>query len=91
MEDQEKIQKAWEYFKIQDDEVLIIQCFNPKKGDDEFCIARKQNGKIISEVVGEWCPETMTDNFVLVKYRGNGSLHDFPPIEELGKETSCDF
>lgn len=31
-----KIQQLWQYLKIQDDEVLIVQFYNHANGYDEF-------------------------------------------------------
>lgn len=87
MNDKLKIEQLWRYLRIQD-EVLIIQVYNPDKHSDEYLIAEMANGELAVTTSSEL---PLDRPFRMIQQRGQDGRHKIPSVEQLINDQEIDY
>jgi hypothetical protein len=91
MNDKIKIQKLWDYLKIQDDELLIIPIYNPYKDTDECIVAQMVNHQLES-IISDTMPDLNGDiAFQIIKQRNANGKHYIPSVDQLIRDKLEDY
>ncbi len=91
MDDSFKIKQLWQYLKIQDNEVLIVQLYNDNKKIDELLVVEKVCGKLEAHTVSSLQILHTDKPFRLIQMRDSFGKHRFPSVERLKHDKSIDY
>jgi len=86
-----KIQQLWQYLKIQDDEVLIVQFYNHTNGCDEFLVTENVNGELKSHVIGSLQISNINKPFRLIQQLDSSGKHIIPDVNQIKRNERADY
>ena len=87
-----KIKELWEYLKIQDNEILVIQVYNPDTGRDEYIMAVIDGTDIMIETYPSF-PEREIDGrpFQMVQHLDSDGRHAIPSVGQMAGDALADY
>lgn len=91
MNENSKIQQLWKYLKIQDNEALIIQLYNPNKDVDEFLVVEKICGKLETHTICDLKMIPSDESFKLVQQRDSSGKHVIPSVKRIKRDEFIDY
>lgn len=86
-----KIQQLWRYLKIQDDEILIVQSYNPTKCSDEFIITEMVGGVLETHITDSFQSFDTTKPFRLIQQLDSSGKHTIPSVKQLEYDEFADY
>ena len=91
MDTKSKIKQLWQYLKVQDDEVLIIQSYNCTQKFDEFLVA-KMIGNELDITTENKLPEFQADKpFRFIQQFDSSGRHVIPSVKQLKQDEQIDY
>ena len=86
-----KIQQLWQYLKIQDDEVLIVQFYNHANGYDEFFVTENVNGKLKTHIIDSLQISNINKPFRLIQQLDSSGKHMIPDVDQIKRDERADY
>lgn len=86
-----KIQQLWQYLKIQDDEVLIVQFYNHTNGYDEFLVTENVDGKLKTHVIDSLQISNINKSFRLIQQLDLSGKHKIPDVDQIKRDERADY
>lgn len=86
-----KIQKLWQYLKIQDDEVLIVQFYNQTNGCDEFLVTENADGKLKTHIIDSLQIPNINKPFRLIQQLDSSGKHIIPDVDRIKRDERADY
>lgn len=86
-----KIQQLWQYLKIQDDEVLIVQFYNHANGFDEFLVTENVDGKFKTHVINSLQISNINKPFRLIQQLDSSGKHTIPDVDQIKHDECADY
>ncbi|WP_455623130.1 hypothetical protein [Parabacteroides sp.] len=86
-----KIQQLWQYLKIQDDEVLIVQFYNQTNGYDEFLVTENVNGKLKTHIIDSLQISNINKSFRLIQQLDSSGKHTIPDVDQIKRDERSDY
>lgn len=86
-----KIQQLWQYLKIQDDEVLIVQFYNHTNGYDEFLVTENVDGKLKTRIINSWQIPNINKPFRLIQQLDSFGKHTIPDVDQIKRDERADY
>lgn len=86
-----KIQQLWQYLKIQDDEILIVQSYNQTNGYDEFIVTENVNGKLKTHIINSLQISNINKSFRLIQQLDSSGKHIIPNVDQIKRDERADY
>lgn len=86
-----KIQKLWQYLKIQDDEVLIVQFYNQTNGCDEFLVTENADGKLKTHIIDSLQIPNINKPFRLIQQLDSSGKHIISDVDRIKRDERADY
>lgn len=85
-----KISLLWHYFKIRDNETLIIPSYNHEARRNEYIITKRQNNKFVVNIVDILPDLSLLQPFKLLQHRDSNGQFIIPSVKQIIKDEEMD-
>lgn len=86
-----KIKELWKYLRIQDDEILIVQVYNPKTKTDEYLMAEMQGESLSVRTESDFLHYIRGKPFRLIRQRDSRGHCQIPSAKRLKSDKNRDY
>lgn len=86
-----KIQQLWRYLRIRDNEVLIVQVYNPQKGVDEYLVTEKHGNELTTACMDEFLEYVKDKPFRLIQQLDEECHHEIPSVTQMEHDRLIDY
>lgn len=86
-----KIQQLWQYLKIQDDEILIVQFYNHTNGYDEYLVTENAGGELKTHVIDSLQISHINKPFRLIQQLDSSGKHIIPSVDQIKHDECTDY
>lgn len=86
-----QIQQLWQYLKIQDNEILIIQFYNHTNGYDEFLVTEDVGGSLKTHTIDSLQISHINKPFRLIQQLDSSGKHIIPDVNQIKRDERADY
>lgn len=91
MKTEAKIRQLWDYLKIRDDELLIIQSHNLTTNSNEYIVVQMIEHKLNITTTNEIPKLNAGTPFQMISQVDSSGHHQIPSVEQLKRDEQEDY
>jgi len=86
-----KIRQLWRYLRIRDNEILIVQVYNPERLTDKYLVTEMRGGALTSRYMDEFLEYTSNRPFRLIQQLDSECHHVIPSVKQMKRDRLIDY